>query len=201
MNFKYFALSILAITSTQIFSAECLYPHNEPLIMGDETKKLITQQARNTWEDWIWRGDIYQCASQGIQRCDYQWGKSVANAYAWNVGGTLNFDKIPTIGKYLPFSINAGYTKTKTLTSSYTWGVTLDKGWSAQPVQIIVRRWMRGVYKGTYVQTGAKCDGGGIGQLFRPARTSMYRFDPNRIATTWTSNVAISTKVKYHVFR
>ncbi|ESK40660.1 hypothetical protein P256_01115 [Acinetobacter nectaris CIP 110549] len=201
MKIKHIVLSILTITSTQIFADECLYPRNEPLVMGDGSQKLIQQQARNTWDDWIWRGDVYKCQSVGVQRCDYQWSKAVATAYAWNVGGTLNFDKIPTIGKYLPFSINAGYTRTKTVTTTFGWNVSLQPGYSAQPIQVVTRRWMRGVYKGAYIQTGGKCDGGGVGQLFRPARTSMYRWDPNRIATSWTSNVAVRTYATYHVFR
>ncbi|MCF8999966.1 hypothetical protein [Acinetobacter nectaris] len=201
MKMKHIVLSILTITSTQIFADECLYPRNEPLVMGDGSQKLIQQQARNTWDDWIWRGDVYKCQSVGVQRCDYQWSKAVATAYAWNVGGTLNLGSIPVVGKYLPGSINAGYTKTKTVTTTFGWNVSLQPGYSAQPIQVVTRRWMRGVYKGAYIQTGGKCDGGGIGQLFRPARTSMYRWDPNRIATSWSSNVALRTYATYHVFR
>lgn len=201
MNIKRVVLSILAISSMNTFADECLYPRNEPLVLGDGSKKLIYQQAKNTWDDWIWRGDIYKCQSTGVQRCDYQWSKAVANAYAWNVGGTLNLDKLPVIGKYLPGSINAGYTKTKTITTTFGWNVSLEPGYSAQPIQVVTRRWMRGVYKGVYVQTGEKCYGTKIKYVFNPSRTSVYRWDANRIGTSWTSNVAQGTYATYHVFK
>lgn len=202
MKIKHIALSLLAITSTQIFADECLYPNNAPLVLGDGSQKIIQQQARNTWQDWIWRGQVYKCQAVGVQRCDYQWSKAVATAYAWNVGGTLNLDKIPVIGKYLPGSINGGFTKTKTLTTTFGWNVSLEPGYSAQPIQVVTRRWMRGVYKGVYVQTGGMCNGSTKWAISpRPDRTSMYRWDANRIGTSWQSNVAVNSYATYHVFK
>lgn len=202
MKIKHIAVSLLAITSTQIFADECLYPNNAPLVLGDGSQKIIQQQAHNTWQDWIWRGQVYKCQSVGVQRCDYQWSKAVATAYAWNIGGTLNLDKLPVVGKYLPGSINGGFTKTKTLTTTFGWNVSLEPGYSAQPIQVVTRRWMRGVYKGVYVQTGGMCNGSTKWAISpRPDRTSMYRWDANRIGTSWQSNVAVNSYATYHVFK
>ncbi|MBF7689847.1 hypothetical protein [Acinetobacter pollinis] len=202
MKIKHIAVSLLAITSTQIFADECLYPNNAPLVLGDGSQKIIQQQARNTWQDWIWRGQVYKCQSVGVQRCDYQWSKAVATAYAWNIGGTLNLDELPVVGKYLPGSINGGFTKTKTLTTTFGWNVSLEPGYSAQPIQVVTRRWMRGVYKGVYVQTGGMCNGSTKWAISpRPDRTSMYRWDANRIGTSWQSNVAVNSYATYHVFK
>lgn len=199
---KHIALSLVAITSTHIFADECLYPRNEPLALGDDSQRIIQQQAKNTWDDWIWRGDVFKCQAVGVQRCDYQWSKAVATAYAWNVGGTLNLDKIPVVGKYLPGSINAGYSKTKTVTTTFGWNVSLEPGYSAQPIQVVTRRWMRGVYKGVFVNTGGQCNGSSKWAISpRPDRTSMYRWDANRIGTSWASNVAVRNFATYHVFK
>ncbi|MCF9033344.1 hypothetical protein [Acinetobacter nectaris] len=202
MKIKHIVLSILTITSTQIFADECMYPHNEPTMLGDGSQRMIRQQARNTWEDWIWRGPVFQCPSNGTQSCMYQWSEAKTTGYSWAVGGTLNLDKIPVIGKYLPGSINSSYTRNKSLTTTFGWNVTIQPGYSAQPIQVVTRRWMSGVYKGAFVQSGGMCSGAPDWAHFAwPKRHSMYNWDPNRIASSWSSNIAVGTRVAYHVYK
>lgn len=207
MKIKHIALSLLAVTSTQIFADECLYPRNEPVVLGDGSQRIIQQQARNTWDDWIWRGrqgdgQPFKCPSIGTQSCMYQWSKAQTTGYSWALGGTLNLDKIPVVGKYLPGSINGSYTRNKSLTTTFGWNVTIQPGYFAEPIQVVTRRWMRGVYKGAYIQTGGKCNGeSGWAVSARPDRTSMYRWDPNRIASGWTSNVEVGRYATYHVYK
>ncbi|MCF9047204.1 hypothetical protein [Acinetobacter nectaris] len=202
MKIKHIILSVLALTSTHIFADECKYPNNEPLLIDDGSQRIIQQQARNTWDDWIWRGQSFQCPSTGTQSCQYQWSQAQTTGYSWAVGGTLNLDKIPVIGKYMPASINGSYSHNQSVTTTFGWNITLNPGYSAQPIQVVTRRWMKGVYKGAWVNDGGRCNGESKwAPSIRPDRTSMYNWDPNRIATSWSTNAAIRTYATYHVYK
>ncbi|MBF7693229.1 hypothetical protein [Acinetobacter pollinis] len=202
MNMKHIAVSLLTLISTPLFADQCEYPHNEPVILADGSHRIVTQQARRTWEDWIWRGQPYRCPVNGTENCTYMWMKAKTTGYSWAVGGTFNLDKLPVIGKILPGSINGNFNPTKTITTTFGWNMTLKPGFYAQPIQVIQRRWMRGVYQGALVQTGGMCSGAPDWAVkIWPKRHSMYRWDANRKAGGWTSNIEVGRFATYHVYK
>ncbi|MBF7689845.1 hypothetical protein [Acinetobacter pollinis] len=202
MNMKHIAVSLLTLISTPLFADECHYPHNQPLLLGDNSHRIVHQTAYRTWDDWVWRGPEYQCPARSPENCKYVFNKTHTTEYSWAVGGTLNLENIPVIGKYMPGSITGSYNKNKSLTTSYNWEVSVRPGDFAKPIQVVTRRWMRGVYRGAYVQTGAMCNGSSKWVLSpRPSRHSMYRWDPNKITDQWKTNVAVRTYATYHVHR
>ncbi|SDB99470.1 hypothetical protein [Acinetobacter boissieri] len=207
MKIKHIAISLLTLISTPVFADQCEYPHNEPALLGDGSIKIIRQQARNTWDDWVWRGrqsdgQPFRCPSVGTQSCMYMWSKAQTTGYSWAVGGTFNADKIPVIGAFLPGSINGNYSKNKSITTTFGWNVTVQPGYSAEPIQVIQRRWMRGVYKGAFVQTGGMCSGApDWAHAIWPKRHSMYRWDANRITGSWSSNIEVGKFATYHIYK
>ena len=40
-----------------------------------ETRSEVQEEATNTWDDWIWRGDEYVCNDRAID-CEYAWSRS-----------------------------------------------------------------------------------------------------------------------------
>ncbi|MCZ0997526.1 hypothetical protein O1M63_04280 [Streptomyces mirabilis] len=86
-------------------SQECLGNSSTPAnadIAGNwstehQTRSVTTQQASNTWQDWVWRGDLnhltYQCP-WNVPSCTYAWSQSKTTGWKWSAGLNL---KVPSV--------------------------------------------------------------------------------------------------------
>lgn len=197
MEMKKIVCSMLSMVSISSFAGECLQPETAPVALSKNSQAISQTQARNTWEDWIWRGPTFVCPNTGTQSCQYQWSEAKTTGYSWQIGGSLNLSKIPVIGEYLSIlSLNGNRTNNKSLTSTFGWNVTVNKGWSVQPIQVITRRWTQGTYKGAYENTGQGCSTG----IAAPVTKSWYQWNPNRIAGQWQTNIEAGNYASYNVF-
>ncbi|GAB3041321.1 hypothetical protein GCM10027155_01760 [Acinetobacter apis] len=189
---------VLSFVSLSTFAAECLQPETAPVALSKKSRAFAQTQARNTWEDWIWRGPLFRCPANGTQSCAYQWSEAKTTGYSWQIGGGLNLSKIPVIGEYLSIlSLSGNYTNNKSLTTTFGWTATIQPGWYAQPIQVIKRRWKSGSYRGAFVNTGLGCSRG----IAAPVTKSWYRWDDNKVAGKWASNIAESNYSSYNIHR
>ncbi|MET8976435.1 hypothetical protein ABZX85_12545 [Streptomyces sp. NPDC004539] len=189
-------------------SQECLGNSSTPAnadIAGNwstdhQTRSVAVQQARKTWQDWVWRGDLnhltYQCP-WNVPSCTYAWSKSKTTGWKYSVGLSL---KVPAVfSKALSelASITPNYERSGSTTTSYTWQITMRPGQFAAPIQVVERRWTQGVYVGVYHSTGRSC-------LPSPtdvtAKPHFYDWYPNERWGSWTSNIAVSDYGTYHVW-
>ncbi|WBO64978.1 hypothetical protein [Streptomyces camelliae] len=53
----------------------------------DKTQSIGVQQARNTWQDWVWRGPW------NVPSCSYAWQQSKTTGRQWQAGLNL---KLPS---------------------------------------------------------------------------------------------------------
>ncbi|MFF7791474.1 hypothetical protein [Streptomyces sp. NPDC007991] len=154
---------------------------------------MTTRQACDTWQDWIWRGETYKCA-WNVPKCRYDWGKSKTTGWQWSVG--LNV-KIPIPGAKDLVSVTPSYGRNGSTTTSFTFSIELNPEQKAQPIQVVERRWTKGVFQGIYHSTGKSC-------LPSPGRPDgnayLYRWDPNKRWGSWTTNLAVSNYASYHVW-
>lgn len=140
-------LSTPGLASAQTW---CFYQdHGSPDLKGDTTWAERTQQARDTWQDWVWRGDIFQCP-WGAPSCSYAWGQTKTSGWSWSAG--LSVD-IPHLGSLTP-----NYGRNGSTTTSYTYLVNLKPGQFAQPIQVVERRWTGGDFVGAFRSDGSGCD-------------------------------------------
>lgn len=200
MKNQYKVLSYVILTlsayGTPVFANQCT-KDSGPIFLSKDSKAFATQQASHTWEDWIWRGPVFKCPSTGTSNCTYMWGEAKTTGYTWGVGVTLNLDKLPVIGeinKVLSLvSLNAKYDQQQTFTTNYSWNVQMMPGYYAQPIQVVVRRWTTGQYRGAIVRDkSVKC-----------AMPSLvyYRWDGNAVAGRWTANIESSRYASYNIHR
>lgn len=198
MKLKNLSFVVLSLISINTFAADCLQPHTEAIVLSGKSKAIAQTQARNTWDDWIWRGPIFQCPTNGTVNCMYQWSKAQTTGYSWQIGGSLNLSKIPVVGGALSIiGINGNYSQNKSLTTTFGWNATISAGYYAQPIQVVKRRWTQGTYKGAYVNTGLGCK---LGIASTPTR-SWYTWDANKISGLWQSNIETSTYATYYVHK
>jgi hypothetical protein len=178
-------------------AGECFTDHTEPAMLGDGSRAFATQQARNKWEDWIWRGPLFVCSSRGTVDCTYAWGETKTSSYGWSVGVKINPDKLPFVGKYLTIlGVDGSYKQDRSMSTSFTWSVRVQPGYRVQPIQVIERRWKSGQFRGAWVQNGS-CSVG-VGQ---PAGRHWYEWDSKRVIGNWSGNLEVSRYATYHVYR
>jgi hypothetical protein len=160
----------------------------------DKTRSVITQQARKTWQDWVWRGDVKQCPwnSPG---CSYAWQKSKTTGWQWSVGLSVSA-KIPFTKTDLG-SITPEYGRSGSTTTAFTFTTNLKPGQFAQPIQVVERRWTKGVYVGIYKSTGQSC----LPSPTRPdGKAYRYKWYPNERWGSWTTNLRVQDYGTYHLW-
>lgn len=144
----------------------------DPVFKGSQTKRVVTSRAGNTWDDWIWRGQIFQC-SWNVPSCSYAYATSTTKSWQWSIGGQI-------LGGYTPSNWQAlmallpTYGRSGSTSSTYTFTVNLRPGQYAQPIMVVRRRWEAAVFVGGYPNYGA-C-------LFRPGVPGRFVeqvFQPN----------------------
>lgn len=174
---------------------ECLmdwYTKMAYLVGKSDSWAIADTQASNTWDDWIWRGDVFYCNPAGGQ-CDYSWKKSNTQSYTWAVGGKIGLGNIPFIGKTIgSFELNGTYSKTSSYTEEFGWSQKINQGYYAQPVQVVVRRWKRGHFQGADISTGRGCNGGD---------GTWYYWKGDATYGQWEANIEQSRYGMYHIWR
>lgn len=190
-------LATLALASMGVVNAhadECLMDwatHEAPVVGKSDSWAIAVTQAANTWEDWIWRGPTFYCNPAGGE-CTYSWSNSNTAGYTWAVGGSIELGKVPLIGSLVDgFELNGSYSRTKSWTETFGWSQVIHRGQHAQPVQVVVRRWKHGYFRGAdRIIPNSNCSDGG----------SWYYWDGSARFGSWSANVEQSRYVKYHIW-
>ena len=162
---------------------------DDPEVMsGDTTYARVKQQASNTWEDWVFRGEVFQCPPQGIQ-CTYAWGKTQLSGWRWSVGL-----KVELGGLKLPGSVSGEFSRYGETSTSFTFTVFLKPGQYAQPVQKVIRRWRSGDFVGAFRRTGKTCR-----KNWNENNGREYYWDGNYGWGRWSDNRRVSDYGTYNV--
>jgi hypothetical protein len=190
------ALTLLPAGTSQAASGTC-FPNSinqgATYLSGDSTKAVTVQQAANTWSDWVWRGTEFLCPSQGEQLCRYDYTKSHTTTTAWT--GSISVEAGP-------ISATPGYEHYNSYTDSETFSVTLNPGQTAQPIQIVNRRWTQGNFEGAYVKQGATCSAYTSSDPRHPGQSVpgvMYVWNPTVRWGNWTENQAVNSLMTYAI--
>ncbi|MCI3274889.1 hypothetical protein [Streptomyces cylindrosporus] len=161
-----------------------------------QTQSVSVQQARNTWQDWVWRGPTFQCP-WNVPSCSYAWQQSKTTGWKWSAGLKV---KLPgALNKALSelAELTPSYERNGSTTTSYTFTTNLRPGQFAQPIQVVERRWTQGVYQGIYHSTGKSC----LPSPTSPnSRAWQYTWSPNERWGSWTTNLRVSDYGTYHVW-
>lgn len=159
---------------------------------GDhQTRWVGRTQARNTWDDWVWRGEPKVCPRRGLE-CTYEWQESKTTSAAWSVGGSIELGNASSPSKKWyngVVSANGNYGRSTSFTSNFTFSVKIGPGSEVYPVQVVVRRWKQGDFVGGWVRTlnwpgATNCS---TGPRNAPAGVR-YEWDPNIRFGNWTTN-------------
>ncbi len=152
---------------------------------GHVTRAITRQQAGNTWDDWVWRGEKVECSRSAIS-CPHSWTQSQTVTTGWAVGGGINLGNSSSPSKkwYNALaSVTGGYQKTTEISKTTTIGVTVRPGHTAQEVIVAVRRWTQGDYAGGWVRTNRGCQSG-----------TTYEWNGNLRFGSWNRNVFVEKK-------
>ncbi|MCQ9184584.1 hypothetical protein KMT30_37205 [Streptomyces sp. IBSBF 2953] len=157
---------------------------------GHVTRSITRQQARNTWDDWVWRGEKVVCSRNSLP-CSHSWTRSETVNTGWAIGGGTDIGNSSSPSKkwynvVLPLVI--GYQKTTEISKNTTIGVTVKPGHTAQEVIIAVRRWTQGDFAGGWVRTNRGCRSG-----------TAYEWNGNLRYGNWTRNVFVENKYGWAV--
>ncbi|HEY6796404.1 MAG TPA: hypothetical protein VI248_17140 [Kineosporiaceae bacterium] len=160
------------------------------------TRSEVQEQAANTWDDWIWKGDLYVCNDRAID-CEYQWNQVKTTTTSLTVGIALNLgNNNSPAGKWWNYaqSILPSFGRTTEVTTDFHRLLVLKPGQTARPVQIATRRWRRGTFRGGYFKLTASppcTDGGATGHW--------YWKSTERPWGNWSDNVVERTWATYEV--
>ncbi|KDN75580.1 hypothetical protein DF19_08690 [Streptomyces olindensis] len=189
-------------------SQECLGNSSTPAnadIAGNwstqhQTRSVTVQQARKTWQDWVYRGDLdhktFQCP-WNVPSCSYAWQQSKTTGWKWSVGLNVKVPSVLSKAVSELAALTPSYERNGSITTAFTWTITLKPGQKAAPIQVVERRWTQGVYQGIYHSTGKSC---------LPTTTDInakphfYTWDPNARWGSWTTNMAVSDWATYNVW-
>ncbi|MFC8672545.1 hypothetical protein ACFUEN_07710 [Streptomyces griseorubiginosus] len=122
-----------------------------------QTRSIGINSASNTWDDWIWRGDLRVC-SRSAQSCTLSWNIEKSSSSGWAAGATATLGNASSPSKKwynFVLGLIPNYSKSTSITTNFDWSTTIRPGQTAQPVQVVVRRWTQGQYQGAYVKGGA----------------------------------------------
>ena len=166
--------------------------------LGDKSSWGIPrQQASRPFEDWVWRGpEFFRCPSWGVNHCTDSYGKSHTQGYSWTVGLELNFGGIPVIGGFTGLVTPSGnYSRNESWTESWSRSVNLQPGFASRPIQVVMRRWKSGNFRGMHVRSNQRCLG--------PARSDayIYKWDGNRTYGYWQGNLQEGRWFGYQTYK
>jgi len=132
--------------------------HNSFMVGGKKSWAHVLKQSSTTWNDWIWRGPEFHCTATGNFYCTYHWTQSHQQGHEWSVGLSISGGGVPILGAVLSaFNANGSFTRVDYYTESFGWDQQIGPNYWAYPVQVVVRRWQEGHFKGVNYNTGNRC--------------------------------------------
>ena len=160
------------------------------------TRAEVTEQAANTWDDWIWKGESYICSSDA-KRCEYSLGKSHTSSTNFSIGGLAQFGNRNSPSKSW---LNAflfvipNYTKVEEYTTDFSTKINFKPGDTVYPIQVATRRWRSGIYRGGYFKLAGSdacsADGGGSGHWYVRAEDRPWgTWSDNYVVGEWSTYV------------
>ncbi|HEY6796407.1 MAG TPA: hypothetical protein VI248_17155 [Kineosporiaceae bacterium] len=166
------------------------------VLLHGVTRAEVTQQAANTWDDWIWRGEPYVCPSN-VSRCEYSYGKSKTTSTNVSIGGLAQFGNRNSPSKsYLNafLFLIPNYTKVTEYTTDFSTQINFKPGDTVYPIQVATRRWRRGVYRGGYFKLAGAgacfADGGGGGHWYVKVKDRPWgSWSDNYVVREWATYV------------
>ena len=162
-----------------------------------DSPAVAKQQASNTWNDWVWRGPKYFCTATGTLTCTYHWLYSHQEGYEWAAGLSISGGGVPIIGGILKaFDASGSYTRINYWTETFGWDQEIARHYFAQPVQVVVRRWTSGDFKGVNYNTGNYCR-----MKADYADGHKYWWNPNGRFGYWGANLEKDRYAMYHVWQ
>jgi hypothetical protein len=142
--------------------------------IDDGTKVMVKQYARNTYDDWLWRGKNegmqYKCSAATCQASFNIPSKSTSFSQGLNIQPD-GFDRQQLTALY-----NRQYSRTLS-TRGESKTAQMRNGQYAQPVAVIKRRWVSGVFNGAHFKDS-------VGPWYK------YEWKWNNFAP-WTANHAV----------
>lgn len=184
-------LVLLASPGTASAQTWCFQGGDDAHILtGSTTWAKGTNQASNTWQDWVWRGPTWQCP-WNVPGCSYAYQESKTAGWEWSIGLSISVP-IPYIDKVLS-SITPSYGRSGSTTTAYTYTVQLRPGQFAQPISVVERRWQQGTYVGAFRTDGSLCDP-------RHLRVYRYWWDGDYEFGHWSTNVRVNDWGTYNVW-
>lgn len=185
------ALVLLTMVSAPGFAqaATWCWKGGDNVRSGDTSWARVKQQAQNTWEDHVWRGDTFRCPAS-VSQCTYAWGHSKTTGWRWSTGVSVNL-----AGLKLPGTVNAEFQRYGETTTSFTYTVFLKPGQYAQPVQKVIRRWQSGDFVGAFRLTGKTCS------ISSWENGREYYWDGGYGWGNWSRNIRVNDFGTYNVWR
>ena len=175
------------------------------------TQLIVTQQASNTWTQWIWRGgddgEVFNCPwNNGEANCPYSWGqsKSKTTSKGWSggvgAGGGTN-DWFKKVVGTLAGAFSYTYTRSWTTTQTFTAQVSVPKGMYAEPIIAQTRRWQGGYMRGGWMESSRKTIYHFSGRtVTEGGKEYCYNFDGGRQFGDWNTHVAEGSVYRtYHI--
>jgi hypothetical protein len=198
-----FAVAISSVVSFgEALAGTChLRQTSSMLAVNGKTKEVLTQQASNTWNDWIWRGKDYsvECPKRGSTGCGQTKSVSKTTGYQWNIGGEISAGAIPIIGGALKWlGLEGSYGQNKSITTRFDSNITVSPGWGMYPVQFIKRRWVGGVLQGADVRDSrTRCSVG----IADPTGNWWYNWDGGRRFGSWSTNREVARGDTWYTYQ
>lgn len=189
-------LTLLSATgSATADTLMCMPPDSPNPLAGSSTRAQVTQQATNTWDDWIWRGPTSLCPT-GVVTCSYSYGESHTQSFPRSVSETADGvgNSTAMLLDHIPWH---GVTGSSTV--SFTWVTALQPGQFVQPVHVVQRRWESGVFVGGWVRRpylDAQCRATGRDT----SNTAMYEWDGNASFGSWQHSVLVKDSGRYNIW-
>ncbi|MET7481149.1 hypothetical protein ABZT17_43485 [Streptomyces sp. NPDC005648] len=167
----------------------------------NRTQSVTIQQARSTWQDWVWRGSQHgfqdQCPWNSPAPCTYSWQRSHTTGWQWSAGLDI---KVPSgLSKFLNglATLTPSYGRNGSTTTAFTFTTSVSPGQFAEPIQVVERRWTQGVYQGIYHSTGKHC----LPNPTNPNHSAWEYTWSNERWGNWTTNVRVSDYGTYHLWK
>ncbi|MFD3498739.1 hypothetical protein [Streptomyces sp. NPDC058678] len=153
---------------------------------GDTTWAKPKIQARNTWEDWVWRGPKFQCPVNA-PKCTYSYGQDKTTSWEWSIGLKVDV-AIPKVGKL--FEVSPSYKRGGSTTTKYMLSVDLKPGQYTQPIMVVKRRWVQGTYVGAFRTDGSSCGSG----------KQRFWWDGDYQFGKWQTNIRVDDYATYNTY-
>jgi hypothetical protein len=171
---KVLVLAVIGATlsSSAAWAVTAFRQDRGPFYADGSTQVRSKQEARNTWDDHFWRGEIFRCNPQSPGNCTVRFAKTnskeVSRSKGWTVSGNLSSNDL---SQKVQGSLNFAYQKVTTRTNSTGTMEGFDqpirRGEWARAVAVQRRKHTTGVfYGGHFFRTRETPSRGGPSYLY-----------------------------------